>query len=104
MYAIVEIKGSQLKVEKGQKVIINRMQEEEGNEVTFDRVLLVANDDEIKVGEPTVEGAKVHAKVESHFKGEKKIIFKKKRRKGTQTKKGHRQALTQIEIEDIVAN
>jgi large subunit ribosomal protein L21 len=103
MYAIVEIAGQQLRVEKNKKVFVHRLNHEEGEQITFDRVLFVDNDGALKIGAPVVEGAKVSAKVVSHLKGDKVLIFKKKRRKGYQVLNGHRQYLTQIEIEDIVS-
>ncbi|MCT4674363.1 MAG: 50S ribosomal protein L21 [Prolixibacteraceae bacterium] len=103
MYAIVEIAGQQFKVEKDQKVFVHRLGVEEGADVEFDKVLLIDNEGEVKVGAPSVEGAKVTAKVISHLKGDKVIVFKKKRRKGYKKKNGHRQYLTQIVISDIVA-
>jgi large subunit ribosomal protein L21 len=103
MYVIVEIAGQQFKVEKERKVYVHRLPNEEGTEVTFDKVLLVDNDGAITVGTPVVEGAKVSATVLSHLKGEKVIVFKKKRRKGYRKKNGHRQFFTQILITEIVA-
>ncbi|MBQ5532584.1 MAG: 50S ribosomal protein L21 [Bacteroidales bacterium] len=103
MYAIVEIAGHQFKVEENQKIFVNRLNAEEGSKMEFDRVLLVDNDGSVKVGTPTVEGAKVSATVLSHLKGEKVIVFKKIRRKGYQKKNGHRQYLSQIKIEGITA-
>lgn len=103
MYAIVEIGGQQFKAEKGRKLYVNLMKAEEGSSVEFDNVLLVDNDGEVKVGEPAVKGAKVTAKVLGDVKGDKVIVFKKKRRKGYVVKNGHRQNYTQIEIEEIVA-
>ena len=103
MYAIVEIAGHQFKVEENQKIFVNRLNAEEGSKMEFDRVLLVDNDGSVKVGAPTVEGAKVSATVLSHLKGEKVIVFKKIRRKGYQKKNGHRQYLSQIKIEGITA-
>ncbi len=103
MYVIVEIAGQQFKVEKERKVYVHRLPNEEGTEVTFDKVLLVDNDGAITVGTPVVEGAKVSATVLSHLKGEKVIVFKKKRRKGYRKKNGHRQFFTQIQISEIVA-
>lgn len=103
MYAIVEIAGQQFKVEKDRKVYVNRLTAEEGAQVEFDKVLLVDNEGDIKVGAPLVKGAKVTAKVLAHLKGDKVIVFKKKRRKGYQKKNGHRQYLTQIQIEGINA-
>lgn len=103
MYAIVEIAGQQFKVEKDQKVFVHRLDAEEGGQVEFTKVLLVDNDGNIVVGAPAIEGAKVTAKVLSHLKGDKVIVFKKKRRKGYKTRNGHRQYLSQIQIEEIVA-
>ncbi|MGM0531332.1 MAG: 50S ribosomal protein L21 [Bacteroidota bacterium] len=103
MYAIVDIGGFQYKVEKDRKYFVSRLNQEEGSKVDFDNVLLVDNEGDVKVGKPTVDGAKVSAKVVSHAKADKKIVFKKKRRTGFRVKKGHRQPLTQIEVEDIVA-
>ena len=103
MYAIVEIAGQQFKVEKDRKVYVHRLTAEEGAQVEFDNVLLVDNDGQVKIGTPKVEGAKVTAKVLSHLIGDKVIIFKKKRRKTFERKNGHRQYLTQIQIESINA-
>ena len=103
MYAIVEIAGQQFKVEKDRKVYVHRLAAEEGAQIEFDSVLLVDNDGQVKIGTPTVDGAKVTAKVLSHLKGDKVIIFKKKRRKTFERKNGHRQYLTQIQIESINA-
>ena len=103
MYAIVEIAGHQFKVEENQRIFVNRLNAEEGSKMDFDRVLLVDNNGSVKVGTPTVEGAKVSATVLSHLKGEKVIVFKKIRRKGYQKKNGHRQYLSQIQIESINA-
>ena len=101
MYAIVDIAGQQFKVEKDRKIFVNRLSAEEGNTVEFEKVLLTDNDGDIKVGTPIVEGAKVTAKVLSHLKGDKVIVFKKKRRKGYKKRNGHRQYLSQIQIENI---
>ena len=103
MYAIVDIAGQQFKVEEGRKIYVNRLSEEEGKKVNFDKVLLIDNDKSVKVGEPTVKGATVSAKIISHMKGDKVIILKKKRRKGYKVKNGYRDYLTQIEIEKISA-
>ena len=103
MYAIVEIAGQQFKVEENQKIFVNRLNAEEGSKIDFDRVLLVDNNGSVKVGTPTVEGAKVSATVVSHLKGKKVIVFKKIRRKGYQKKNGHRQYLSQLKIEGINA-
>ncbi len=103
MYAIVEIGGQQLKVEKQAKVFVNLIDSEEGSTVSFDKVLLVDNDGDIKVGQPVLQGANVSAKVLQHVKGDKVIVFKKKRRKGYKKLNGHRQNYTQIQIEEITA-
>lgn len=101
MYAIVEIAGQQFKVEKDQQVYVHRLEHKEGSKVEFDNVLLIDNDEKIKVGAPAISGAKVTAKVVSHLKGDKVVVFKKKRRKGYRVKNGHRQALTEILIQKI---
>ena len=103
MYAIVEIVGQQFKVSKDQKVYVHRLANEEGANVSFDRVLLIDNNGAITVGAPAINGASVEAKVLKHVKGDKVIVFKKKRRKGYKVKNGHRQLFTQIVIENIVA-
>lgn len=102
MYAIVDIAGQQFKVTKEQKIFVHRLDAEEGSNITFSSVLLVDNDGDIKVGLPTVEGVSINAKVLAHVKGDKVLVFKKKRRKGYQKLNGHRQYLTQLLIEDIV--
>ena len=102
MYAVVEIAGQQFKVEKDRKVYVHRLETSEGESVEFDKVLLIDNDGDIKIGTPVVEGAKVTATVLEHLKGDKVIVFKKKRRKGYQKKNGHRQYLTKIQIQEIV--
>ena len=104
MYAIVEIAGQQFKVSKDLKVYVNRLSNEEGSKVSFDKVLLLDDAGTITLGAPAVEGASVEAKVLQHLKGDKVIIFKKKRRKGYKKRNGHRQYLTQIIIESIVAS
>ena len=101
MYAIVEIAGQQFKVQKDQKVFVHRLEEECGSKVSFDRVLLIDNDGKINIGAPAIDGAKVTAEVISHVKGDKVIVFKKKRRKGYKKKNGHRQQFTSIQIIDI---
>ena len=104
MYAIVEIAGQQFKVEKDQKLFVHRLESKEGSKVTFDNVLLLANGDKISVGAPAIDGAQVGVKVLKHFKGNKVIVFKKKRRKGYRVKNGHRQALTEIQVENILVS
>lgn len=103
MYAIVEIAGQQFKVAKDQKVYVHRLQAEEGSKVTFDNVLLLDNNGAITIGAPAIVGASVTAQVLGHLKGDKVIVFKKKRRKGYQKKNGHRQYLSEIQIESIAA-
>ncbi len=104
MYAIVEIAGQQFKVAKDQKVFVNRLSTEEGKKVDFDNVLLIGDDNNVTVGAPAIDGAQVSAKVLKHLKGDKVIVFKKKRRKGYRVKNGHRQSLTEIQIESIVTS
>ncbi len=103
MYAIVEIAGQQFKVERGNKVYVHRLEANEGAKIEFDKVLLLDNGGKISVGNPTVEGAKVAATVISHVKGDKVIVFKKKRRKGYQKWNNHRQSFTQILIQGVLA-
>jgi large subunit ribosomal protein L21 len=103
MYAIVEIAGQQFKVAKDQKVYVHRLQDKEGSKVTFDNVLLL-DDGKVILGAPAIEGAAVTAKILKHLKGDKVIVFKKKRRKGYKVKNGHRQYLSEIQIESIVAS
>jgi large subunit ribosomal protein L21 len=102
MYAIVEIAGQQFKVERGVKVYVHRLDANEGAKVEFDKVLLVDNGGKVQVGTPSIDGAKVAATVLSHLKGDKVIVFKKKRRKGYQKSNGHRQQLTQILVQGIL--
>lgn len=103
MYAIVEIAGQQFKVEKGRKLYVHRLNESEGSQVSFDKILLIEDDGKVKVGAPSLQAAKVEATVLKHLKDDKVIVFKKKRRKGYKVKNGHRQYLTQIEINSITA-
>jgi large subunit ribosomal protein L21 len=104
MYAIVEILGQQFKVQAGKKLYVHRMEEAEiGSQVEFDKVLLVDNDGSIAVGTPCVEGAKVVCDVVGHVRGEKVIVFHKKRRKGYRKRTGHRQDFTELLIKEIVA-
>ena len=104
MYAIVEIAGQQFKVAKDQKVYVHRLQGEEGSKVTFDNVLLLDDNGSVTIGAPAIEGASVTAQILGHLKGDKVIVFKKKRRKGYQKKNGHRQYLSEIQIESIAAS
>lgn len=101
MNAIVEIAGQQFRVEKGQEIFVHRLPGKEGDKVEFDKVLMKDDKGKLTVGKPTVEKSKVTAKILEHLKGDKVIVFKKKRRKGYKVKKGHRQLLTKIAIENI---
>ena len=104
MYAIVEMAGQQFKVAKDQKVYVHRLQAEENQKVTFDNVLLIEDGKNITIGAPAIDGATVEAKVIKHLKGDKVIVFKKKRRKGYKVKNGHRQYFTEIVIENILVS
>lgn len=101
MYAIVDIAGQQFKVQKDQKVFVHRIEGEEGANVEFNNVMLTADEGKVEVGTPIVNGAKVTAKILSHMRADKVLVFKKKRRKGYQKCNGHRQYMTQIQIENI---
>ena len=101
MYAIVEIAGQQFKVEKDQQLFVHRLDAKEGDKVTFENVLLIDNKGKVNVGAPVIAGASVSVKVIEHLKGDKVIVFKKKRRKGYKVKNGHRQYLTKVQIEAI---
>ena len=103
MFAIVEIAGQQFKVEKDQTLYVHRLQQEEGASIELNNVLLVSNNGSVKVGAPSVANANVKAKVLTHCKGDKVIVFKKKRRKGYKKRNGHRQQFTAITITDIKA-
>ena len=104
MYAIVEIAGQQFKVAKDQKLFVHRLADKEGSKVSFDKVFLLDDGQKVSIGAPAIMGASVEAKVVSHLKGDKVIVFKKKRRKGYRVKNGHRQALTELVIEKIQAS
>ena len=101
MYAIVEIAGQQFKIEKDQQIFVNRLKEKEGSKVDFEKVLLLEKSGKVSVGAPVIKGAKVTAKIIEHLKGDKVIVFKKKRRKGYKVKNGFRQFLTKLEILSI---
>lgn len=101
MYAIVDIAGKQFKVAKDQYIYAPKMEGEAGASVSFDKVLLVDDGSGVQIGAPTVGGIKVSGKILEHVKGNKVIIFKKKRRKGYAVKNGHRQQYTKIQIEGI---
>lgn len=101
MYAIVKIAGQQFKVEQDQEIFVHQLDAAEGDKVTFDEVLLLDKDGDVSVGTPTVASASVGATVLGHQKGDKVIVFKKKRRKGYKVKNGHRQSFTKIKIDSI---
>jgi len=101
MYVVVDIAGQQFKVEQGQEVFVNRLEGEEGEKVKFEKVLLVDNDGKVKVGKPLVKGAAIDAQIISHLRGDKIVVFKKKRRKGYQKSNGFRQDLSKVLIEKI---
>ena len=101
MYAIVEIAGQQFKAEKGKRLFVHRLVAEVDSAVEFNKVLLIDNDGDVKVGAPTIDGAKINGKVLSHPRGEKVIVFHKKRRKGYKKCNGHRQNFTEVLINDI---
>ena len=102
MYAIVEIAGQQFKVEKEQEIFVHRLEGEAGSTIEFDNVLFFDNDGKIDIGNPMVDGVLVKARIVEHMKGDKVIVFHKKRRKGYQKENGHRQFLSKLVIEDIV--
>ena len=101
MYAIVEIAGQQFKVQKDQKIFVHRLDAKEGKKVEFNDVLLIDDGKKVTLGAPAIEGAKVTAEVNEHVKGDKVIVFRKKRRKGYRKKNGHRQAFTALTIKTI---
>ena len=101
MYAIVEIAGQQFKVEAGKNIFVHRLEAEEGSNIKFDQILLIEEDGKITIGEPTIKDAIIEGKVLDHVRGDKVIVFKKKRKKGYRVKNGHRQNFTQVEIVSI---
>lgn len=101
MYAVVDIAGRQFKLAEQERVRVPSLKQEKGTTVTFDRVLLLADDKEVQIGNPTVAGASVQATVLDHVRGEKVTVFKKKRRKGYRVKRGHRQGYTDIQVTKI---
>ncbi len=102
MFAIVTIAGQQFKVEEGQEIFVHQLEASEGENVSFDQVHLIDNDGAVTLGKPVVSAAKVNATVLGHQKGDKVIVFKKKRRKGYRKKNGHRQRFTKIKVDSIV--
>lgn len=103
MYAIVDIQGQQFKVVQDQKLFVHRINAERGTDVEFEKVMLIDNDGNITVGVPTIEGAKVVVEVISHVKGDKVLVFKKKRRKGYRKLNGHRQQFSEVRVKEIIA-
>mgnify|MGYP000939937579 FL=1 len=103
MYVIVDIQGQQMKVEKDQKLFVHRINAENGSQVEFEKVLLVDKDGAVTVGAPTVEGAKVVVEVISQAKGDKVLVFHKKRRKGYRKLNGHRQQFSEVVVKEIIA-
>ena len=103
MYAIVDIAGQQFKVQKDQKIFVHRLEGEAGSQVEFDKVMLIDDNDKISVGTPVISNAKIQAKILTHLKGDKVMVFKKTRRKGYQKMNGHRQCFSQIQIENIIS-
>ncbi len=101
MIAVVQIGGEQIRVEKGKTFTVNRLNEESGKKISFKDVFLIEDKGSVQLGSPKIEKATVSASILEHFKGEKVIVFKKKRRKGYKVKNGHRQYLTKIKIDDI---
>ncbi len=103
MYAVIKTGGKQYRVEEGQKIVVEKIEAEPGQQVVLEEVLMVSGEGERKIGQPYVEGAKVIAKVVDQIKGDKIIVFKKKPKKGYKKKIGHRQRLTVLQIEKIEA-
>ena len=101
MIATVQIGGEQIRVEKGKTFTVNRLNEDSGKKISFKDVFLIEDKGSVHLGNPKIENATVSASILEHFKGEKVIVFKKKRRKGYKVKNGHRQYLTKIKIDDI---
>ncbi|NND06671.1 MAG: 50S ribosomal protein L21 [Saprospiraceae bacterium] len=102
MFAIVEIAGQQFKVEEGQEIFVHQLKAKEGDKVSFEKVHLIEKDGQTAIGTPLLDAAKVDATVLGHQKGDKVIVFKKKRRKGYKVKNGHRQSFTKIQVNSIV--
>lgn len=103
MYVIVDMQGQQMKVKQDQRLFVHRLEAELGAQVEFDKVLLVDNGGKVTIGAPVVDGAKVVVEVKSHVKGEKVLVFHKKRRKGYRKLNGHRQSFTEVVVKEIIA-
>ncbi len=103
MYVIVDIQGQQFKVQQDQKLFVHRINADQGSEVEFEKVMLIDNDGDVQVGAPVIDGAKVILEVLSHVKGDKVLVFKKKRRKGYRKLNGHRQQFSEVRVKEIIA-
>ena len=103
MYVIVDIQGQQFKVQQDQKLFVHRINAEQGSEVEFEKVMLIDNDGDVQVGVPVIDGAKVVVEILSHVKGDKVLVFKKKRRKGYRKLNGHRQQFSEVRVKEIIA-
>ena len=103
MYVIVDIQGQQFKVQQDQKLFVHRINADQGSEVEFEKVMLIDNNGDVQVGAPVIEGAKVIVEVLSHVKGDKVLVFKKKRRKGYRKLNGHRQQFSEVRVKEIIA-
>lgn len=103
MYVIVDIQGQQFKVKQDQRLFVHRINADQGSEVEFEKVMLIDNEGAITVGTPVIEGAKVVIEILSHLKGDKVLIFKKKRRKGHRKLNGHRQQFSEVRVKSIIA-
>ncbi len=103
MYVIVDIQGQQFKVQQDQKLFVHRINADQGSEVEFEKVMLIDNDGDVQVGAPVIDGAKVIVEVLSHVKGDKVLVFKKKRRKGYRKLNGHRQQFSEVRVKEIIA-
>lgn len=102
MYAVVDIKGKQYKAEKGTLLKVDHLDGAEGDEVSFDQVMLLSDGEKVQVGTPFVKGAVVKTKLEKHGKGEKVVVLKYRKRKGSRKKRGHRQHYSFVRVEEIV--
>ena len=103
MFAIASISGKQVKIEKGMEIFVDRLEAEEGAKIDIDQIQLIDADGKVKIGKPLVKGARAKATVLEHVRGDKVIVFKKKRRKGYRVKNGHRQLFTKIKVDSIKA-
>lgn len=104
MYAIIELKGKQYKVEKGQELYVDLLDSEAGSSVKIDKVLLLNDDKSVQVGQPYVKGASIQVKIEKEVRGQKLVVFKFRRKKRYKKKKGHRQNYHKLTVEAITAS